>query len=385
MKKPILLAILLLVLVQITTLFLLQQRRSAPLVLPDCTTAQCWQEAVTGALKSHGVDGALSMLAAAYDRDPSFSDTCHDLTHYIGKEAYGMFVKKRDFRVTPKTAYCSYGFYHGFMETLVSRQGDMQLAREFCQYVDRQITKESPDAVYQCFHGIGHGTVNNHNEATWGNEQAMIDPALALCEQVAVSAEERSRCATGVYNGLAVFYNGGEYNLKVDPADPLRICRTQKEEYKDACYISLNVTVLAVTGGDFAAGAKFIEAIPEDTYAQHAIINLAAPVGSRNMNVDDHADILAICRSLQPRLRQACIQGYAYGFLEQGLPEQEYKQPIAFCGEADLTESERTACYDYIFSYLKQWYSAEKNQQICSSVPAAVQELCRKRSTGDRS
>ncbi len=359
-------------------------RQVEPLVQPVCDSDVCWQTAIKKILHSHGVDGALTVLATAYDNNPAFSGTCHDLTHFIGKEAYNLFIRNKDFSVSPKTAYCSYGFYHGFMETLVSRKGDMQLARKFCDYVDQQITKVSPDAVFQCFHGIGHGTVNNHDPATWGNEQAMIDPALALCEQVSVTAEERSRCATGVYNGIALFYNNREYNLKFDERDPLRICRTQKAEYQDACYISLNISVLAITAGDITRAAKFIEPIPDDVVAQHAMINLAAPVGSSHMNATDHRETIAKCRGVQPRLREACIQGYAYGFLEQGQPEQEYKKPVEFCTTAPLTPNERQACYDYIFSYLQQWYSAEKNIQICAEVPQSVQDLCRKRSTGDR-
>lgn len=383
MKKIIVLVLLLAIALELTALVRL--RRVEPLVQPDCKSDQCWQDAIKRILHSHGVDGALTVVANAYDANSAFSSTCHDLTHYIGKEAYNLFIRSKDFFVSPKTAYCSYGFYHGFMETLVSRKGDMQMARRFCDYVDTQIKKVSPDAVYQCFHGIGHGTVNNHDPSTWGNAQAMIDPALALCEQASTTAEERSRCATGVYNGIALFYNNNEYNLTYDARDPLRICRTQKPEYQDACYISLNITVLALAAGDISKAVTYIEHIPDDVMAQHAMINIAAPVGSTNINASDHTESIAKCRGVQPRLREACIQGYAYGFLEQGLPEQEYKKPIDFCTNAPLTSSERLACYDYIFSYLRQWYSVEKNVRICAEVPLSVQELCRKRSTGDRS
>jgi hypothetical protein len=336
----------------------------------------CWQQIVESSIKQGDIAGAFDSLTRLYDAAPAMGETCHSLTHEIGRAAYRLFARDVEFDITPQTAYCSYGFYHGFMEELVIAQPDMRVARDFCSYVDARLSSITPDVTLQCYHGIGHGTVNNHDPRTWGNAQALIDPALLLCEQVASTDDELSRCATGVFNGLSIFYSTGEYNLTFDTSDPVAICRAQKKQYQDPCYISMNMLLLQLANYDLRRAIGYIDAIPEDSIAQHTVINLASPVGTRNMDAADHMPIVQTCRSLQPRLHLACIQGYAFGFMEQGKPEQEYIKPIAFCQSKYLDIEEQNACFEYIFSYLPQWYGAEKVQKICSMLDGDVQRKC---------
>jgi hypothetical protein len=292
---------------------------------------------------------------------------CHDLTHVIGASAYQEFARGRKVAASAKMAYCSYGFYHGFMEALVSAQRDTSDARKFCAEVDRQLALITPDATLQCFHGIGHGTVNNHNPATWGDEGAMIDPALALCEKAAGNTEELSRCATGVFNGIATFYLAGQYNLTPNSTDPLWICRTYNDTYKDACYISMNIVLLSLTNGDLGQAAAFLAPIPDEAMAAHAVINLAAILAQEG-DARDSAEVFQTCRSLAARLRIPCVQGYAYGFLEHGKPGVEYEIPLALCGATALTVQEQEGCFTYIFGYLKQWYGRDKVAAICAGI-----------------
>jgi hypothetical protein len=336
----------------------------------------CWIDTVTARIKKGDIEDAFTSLALLYDANPSMGETCHSLTHEIGQRAYTLFARNHDFQVSPKTAYCSYGFYHGFMEALVMDKGDMALARKFCSHVDAQLASITPDATLQCYHGIGHGTVNNHDPRTWGVEQAMIDPALALCEKVSEGQDQRSRCATGVFNGISIFYSTGEYKLVLKKDDPLWICREQKTEYQDACYISMNLLLLQLTDWDLARAARFIEVIPDTAMAQHTMINLASPIGSRNINESDHAAAIATCRLMQPRLHLACIQGYAFGFLEHGIPEQEYVKSLEFCKSKQIDNKEQNACFEYIFSYLNQWYSHEKAVRICDEIASDRKALC---------
>lgn len=333
-------------------------------------------------LRKRGMAASFDELVRRYNEDPSFGLTCHSLTHTLGRSAYDMFAAGEKVEVTAQTAYCSYGFYHGFMEQLADKNGDMQLAAQFCRYVDSEIAKEAPDASLQCYHGIGHGTVNNHDPKTWGNEQAMIAPALELCNKAATNESELSRCATGVFNGIATFYQNHEYKLKPRMNDPLWICRLYEPLFEDACYMSLNMTLLDVSNSDLGRAARFVEAIGNDTFAAHAMINLAALVGTKDMNKTDHAPAIQVCRSVQGRVHIPCIQGYAYGFLEHGPPGQEYIKPIAFCGSNELTAEEQTGCFEYIFTYFKQWYSQEKAQAICQSLSGPeLREMCLKLSS----
>ncbi len=341
----------------------------------------CWEGVVMDSIKSGDIAGAFQSVASMYAASPDMGETCHSLTHEIGRAAYRLFSRDVAFHITPQTAYCSYGFYHGFMEELVLAKGDMKLARDFCSYVDRELSKQSPDVTLQCYHGIGHGTVNNHDPRTWGDPQKLIDPAIVLCEEVATDESEANRCATGVYNGLSIFYSNGEYKLVLDPKDPIGICRSQKEIYQDACYVSFNTLLLGVTGYDLAKAASFLTEIPSDTVAQHAMINLASPVGTKHMGEIDHSATIAVCRSLPARLHLACIQGYAFGFLEHGEPTQEYIKPLQFCKSNQIDINEQKACFEYILGYLPRWYGNEKVLQICQGLDRPWRQYCEKQTT----
>ncbi|MBI3577170.1 hypothetical protein HY086_03990 [Candidatus Gottesmanbacteria bacterium] len=360
-------------------LLLLQRSRQ---ILPLCQQKlgsekeTCFIRAVQTTLRQKGVAGAFQKLDTLYRADPSFSVVCHSLTHEIGAYAYEQFVRDQKFSVSRDFAACSYGFYHGFMERLAGQPDVAEKARTFCDEVDRQMRNITPDATLQCYHGIGHGFVNNHDPATWGDETKLIGPALALCERVSTTQSEKSRCATGVFNGIATFYNEKLYNLAVNSKDPLWICGKEKKEYQDPCYISLNITLLELTNGDIVKAAKFFEPIADDVMAVHAMINLAAPVGTKNINSRDHQESVAACRSVAPRLRLACIQGYAFGMLEHGIPGREYEKPLAFCGSTQLTSAEGDACYQYIIGYLPQWYPKEKVLNICADLPVGYRQRC---------
>ena len=116
----------------------------------------CWDKAIANVLKKKGLELAFSQFSQLYDQEPLFQKNCHDFTHRLGRGAYELFSEGKFFRVSPKTQYCSFGFYHGFMETLVAKSQDFKKAREFCAYVDQQLREESPNASGACFHGIGH-------------------------------------------------------------------------------------------------------------------------------------------------------------------------------------------------------------------------------------
>lgn len=362
-----------LVLVGIAALILHKGRS----VKDPCVTDQslsCWQKSVTDTFKKKGLSAAFDLVDYYYQRQPEFAANCHNFGHLLGTLTYDVFSKGEKFDISPKTAFCSYGFYHGFMEVLVAKQGDVLEAREFCRQVDRKLKAITPDASLQCFHGIGHGWVNAHDRPdTWGNAQAMVEPALSLCREVAGSEVELSRCATGVFNGISVFAQSNEYGLKADYVNPLGLCDLQTEPiFADACYLSFNITLLQVASGDLVKAASFLKTISDPVMAEHAMINLAA------LDTFNEGSI-ARCHKAEDRLQVACVQGYAFGFLEKGQPGVEYQKALAVCEREELTAAEKTGCYDYIFSYLPQWYPEEKAVAICQSYSGDLAQYCLQR------
>ncbi len=344
-------------------------------VCKDKKDQRCYVDLVMNVFRKNGLDKALTLVTKIYAQDQSFSSSCHDLGHLLGSETYKLFKDGKPFKITPEAAFCSYGFYHGFMEVLAS-EGDVARARDFCKYVDAQVSKETPDASLQCYHGIGHGWVNIHGQTNLiGDDLGVAKKGLALCEKVAGNDSELSRCATGVFNGIAIFYGTGEYGLKVKTSDPLWLCRHVDKKFQDPCYISMNTVLHSLSGGSLSVAANFLTEIKDIKVAQHAMINLAIPFSLENIAMGSNEKNINSCKSLPTRLRIPCLQGLAFAFLEHGQPGQEYVKSIGFCKSSSLDENETKECLSYIYSYLAQWYPVDKANSICG-LEGAYKDLC---------
>ncbi len=335
----------------------------------------CYVGLIMDTFSTKGLDKALDLVNIIYSQDSSFSTTCHDVGHLLGSETYKLFRDGKPFKISPKAAFCSYGFYHGFMEQLAS-EGDVKKAGDFCKYVDEQISKETPDASLQCYHGIGHGWVNIHGDTTLiGDDLGIVKKGLALCEKVSNNDSELSRCATGVFNGIAIFYGTNEYGLKIKSRDPLWLCKRVDKKYQDPCFISMNTVLYSVSGGDLRVAAKFLNQIKDDQIARHAMINLAIPFSVPNIESGDNSVNIVACNSLSSRLKTSCFQGLAFAFLEHGEPGHEYIKSIAFCNNPSIGDMERNGCLSYIYGYLAQWYPKDKSYSICQS-QGDYKDLC---------
>ena len=104
---------------------------------------QCWQDALGQALDQRGIDAVFQVFSNLYDADADFRQNCHGLTHAIGQQAYKKFKNNEYIGASPKTSYCGYGFYHGFMESLVHNGANFADAREFCVLVNKHLAQRS--------------------------------------------------------------------------------------------------------------------------------------------------------------------------------------------------------------------------------------------------
>ncbi len=340
----------------------------------DSGTAKlsCYEDILDSTLKNQGLKEAFEALANFYKNDPNFVSYCHDFTHKLGEKAYLLFSEKKNFSLSEKSSYCGYGFYHGFMETLLLETGDMDQARRFCDYADSKLGKTTADAGGACYHGIGHGAVDGSDKKTWGNPQAMIKTGLKLCEMVSNDENPKPRyghlyrCVSGVFNSLEIIITSNQYKLSVNRKDPFWICRSQPDRYREACFTQFVVAAMHISNNDFVAVAKNIDTIKEDTFAIPAL--QAMVVEFVNLGKTDYQQTLDFCRGLPNRFQIPCVTAFAEGFLKYGQPEKEYVEAIKFCNSNLLKEFEKSSCFERVLSILRIWYTAPKSQAICWEV-----------------
>lgn len=341
-------------------------------------STQCLEYRIDSALNDRGLDAAFDVFAEGYVKDAEFASNCHGLTHKLGEAAYVIFSEKHEIPLTSKTSYCGFGFYHGFLEAMIAKTGSVDGAKEFCAYAERALSSQNSDAKGACFHGIGHGVIDGSDPRTWGNVEAFITPGLKICAQVADSDYFIDRCASGVFNSLAILYLDPKYRLALNKDDPFWICRQQDPHYfKKPCYEEMNTLVLGLGQDDIVRGARFVEQISDDTYAHLAMVSLAAYAAFSIQDKDTtFSKSIDRCRQIQKHLQTSCIVGFSVGLVEHGAPSEEGKTALQLCGSDKLRHDEQDACFGRVIPYLILLYPKEKMAGLCIKVPATYQALC---------
>lgn len=339
----------------------------------------CWDKNIEDILKRFGIAAALEASARLYDRGPEYGQSCHDLMHKIGLHAYELFARGKEIGLNEKTAYCSYGFYHGFMEVLVKRSGSPAKAQDFCAYVGTELGDILPDAKYACFHGIGHGWTEIHDPRYWGDEEAAAASSIKLCEEVADPGdpEQIFRCATGVFDSIALAYYNGLGGFQVRKDDPLWLCEAQPEKYKRPCYMDMMPAVVWMGEYDLTKSAQIVDKFAEKTYAPTAMITLADDmVRYINAQGGHPGEYISVCRKQRNDLVAPCIEGLSGGALQFGIPDREYESGLAFCQDNQLSDSERKVCYAKVIRFSKGRYPKLHLDRICQQIPDEFRDEC---------
>jgi len=337
----------------------------------------CWRNALEEVIKKEGLESGFSLFTKFFETEPVFAQNCHDFTHQLGEAAHEEFSETGSFPVTQQVSYCSYGFFHGFIEAMMQENGNLVEAKEMCRYVDRELSGETA-TLGACYHGIGHGVTDGANPSAWGDVFKMINPGLELCEEVGDNQYDTKICGTGVFNSLAIMYPNPKYKLDLDRQDPLWICRQQTKSYfKHACYDDFKSLLMGLTGNDFTKAANFIEQVDEDDYAKDAMDNLATYYVYYLLKDPSYEKAINECHGLQERLRVSCISGLGAGFMTAGIPDKEYIRALELCGSSLITEPERDGCYSRVIRLIALRYSQEKYNAICQTIDDKYQNLCR--------
>ncbi len=376
-KSKVILAIIVVFIIFEAIFLFTNQAKSSPTTKLACQSLkssqklQCWENLMDQTLQKQGLDQAFVLMDNLFQTESNFVLDCHGFAHLLGEKAYSIFSSKKDFTIPSKTSYCGYGFYHGFMEKLLHSYGTLDQARAFCKYVGEKLKDTNSDAESACYHGIGHGAVEDVTDPKlFGNPQAIIQPSLDLCKKVSANSDQLFRCDTGVFNALEIVTTQGKYNLSYKDG-PLAICKDQPDEYKRACYTQMVVAVMNVTGNDFEKAAQILNTIPEEAIATESLSGLVVELV--RLGKVDFQTTINYCRSLPNRFHLPCITGFGEGFLKYGPPQTEYIKAVDFCSSTLLNEEEKQACFTRILSILRVWYAAEKSTQICSSVDQKYQ------------
>jgi hypothetical protein len=339
--------------------------------LTESAKLGCLRDEIKKISNEEGIIKALERLDSGFRSDEVFSRNCHALAHVIGEEAYIQFTNGQEFNVNEKVTYCGYGFYHGFMERLFLMENDFTKARFFCEYLEsKTLGGRGGGGALACFHGVGHGFVDGAEKKAWGDEEALITPALILCDKIAITEQEQYRCYSGAFNSLSIAYSAQQYGLKLDEKDPLWFCREQKEErYKLGCYTDMMVALMTLTNDDLLEASKYIYDM-DPKYVDRTMYTLSSLSVRQRLNTSNFDDVIDICHKMPTEsLLTQCLKGFAGGLMEFGEPTEEYIKANIYCSSKKLKEGEKMECFESVIDYASFAYIKERLKKACEGIP----------------
>lgn len=339
----------------------------------DCS-GECFDKIIKKTVKKDGIDAAYALFNKSYESG-NLPRSCHWTAHKIGEAAYELFAEGVDFPISYATSYCGYGFYHGFLESLLRVKPDTKYALSFCKKVEEKLGQQGR---WNCYHGIGHGfTEDPPPPETIGNPDAILAPGIKICEKLfGGSFQNLNLCLTGVYTVVAGFADEKRYGLTLDEKDPFAFCRTQPYRYQKACYGEFAPKLDRILNWDLTLLPDYIESIKDDKLVRLVVWVVPSVMMGKDVIKDDHISYIEGCRSFSGRLKDICLAGTVFGLLTQGEPEKQYTKVINFCANVRLEKEERFLCYQESFRQMRQLYPKDKIQEICNLVPEEEKFHC---------
>ncbi len=337
----------------------------------------CWEDLIEKTLNENGLSETFKVVDYLYANEPIFSADCHGFTHQLGVKAYQIFSQNNSIEIPASASYCGFGFYHAFMEALLKSTGNAKDAREFCYNAGKQ-SEKSELARLSCFHGIGHGLLEDiPNPVLEGDALAIIQKPLSICQEISEAELEIDRCASGVFNVLALYYQNPNSGLKMVDSNPFHICQTLDQSYfRGPCLDQMNTFVLhTLAKGNLMRAAEYTNVLKNNDDANAAIHGLAGAYGQANVGKINYDEVAYDCNKLEARVQITCVEAFVKGLVEGGRPEKEYLEGIKFCNSRLLRDEEKMNCFNVLV-----WNIGEINlpQQLamCRDLEKKYQKNC---------
>lgn len=301
----------------------------------------CWQSKIMTAVKKGGLSRAYEVFDSLYANEPAFRESCHDITHVLGSETYAIFSNDHKATDRPENSYCGYGFYHGFIESMLFTEGmSYTTARQYCE----ALRGESDDSIAgPCFHGIGHAVFDSLDSSVWGHADKMAARAVATCEKILTNEPDRIQCTDGVFNALGNAISSSDYSLSNANTDIIPLCKAQKRQYQPGCIIQAGISYIRYKNMGREEALRFVQDLGP-TLAPSGILTYIDNEVLRSISNFDAAAFKDTCASLKTEYQQSCISGVISALRNLGQPETEYVTMFRFC-DLFAPGTARSGCY----------------------------------------
>jgi hypothetical protein len=317
----------------------------------------------------------MDLLVELYEKYPEVEKNCHDLAHVIGNQAYLFYESDIDVKISKKSSYCSYGFYHGFMETLIAKSNNPKLAKDFCDKIQKEMNIDT-----DCYHGMGHGVTLTHEIIEEEDIHPIVERGINSCIKSGLDGTRREQCYDGVFSALFAYYEDPGNKLVFDVNDPYIFCESIKEGER-ACFMYMSNILFLRTGADFHKTVNAIFSFNKkgEMNSELAAVGVGAAaymMGAVKAADEDQTFQREACKSLPSDLIVRCFERVLSGMLTRIKPGTEITRLTGFCDYNNFTEFEKENCYSFAAARLKNLYGSDNSSQICSKFPEEFKDNC---------
>ena len=346
----------------------------------------CLQRGIFKITEEDGVVDATTAIASFLNDHQEYNAQCHDMAHIVGDAAYKRYQAGQDVPIVGNMSMCGFGFYHGFMENLLTYTGQPEKAKEFCEFVLESSDVVNTEQGYSsCFHGIGHGVFEGHVPSEFVDTDQVVRSGLDFCDNLSDQQHYQYMCATGIFNGLQLSFSDPIYNFTPEEEeDPLSICRNlENPDYKRACYADIALVAFRNQPYDVTEDLGLaVQTIfdQEQSYIDQQIRvdivgYLASGMGRILLNEEKELNkIIPLCRQLNPVFHQTCILSFVDGLQQVSEPGKEHIYGFDFCTSGLLSTDEKKQCLSRVFGYLSASLTREELSTTCSELEISYGE-----------
>lgn len=277
----------------------------------------------------HGVRAAFTKLEAAYGSDPSVRADCHLLAHDIGRTEADM-VQNVDTAYAQGNNFCWSGYYHGVMESIVSRIGSNKLSQEIPS-ICAQIESEKPYSfyAYNCVHGLGHGVMDV--------TKSDLFASLKMCDLLKTDWDQES-CYGGVFMENEMDEVApGHHTVYLETSDPMYPCDAVDDRYKQQCYLMQTSHALRIASENFA-------------------------------------QVFQECSQVDAAFVDTCYQ--SLGRDASGNSSSTIEPTIANCMLGATLDAQQNCIIGAVKDFISYYHSDKQANQLCGALDPALQSVC---------
>lgn len=337
---------------------------------------QCFDQTLEQHLKEGGIEAAFEYFVSIYAKDSDVPEVCHGWAHRLGEVEFELYKEGKEVSLRKEAAFCSYGYFHGFINAMVKETQSLESARAFCEQAIQKNDPMMGDMGSHCIHGIGHSiaTLALQDQMKWGDLQPLVEKGVSACDELYATSSRG--CIDGMLHEIYLSMVRGDYGLSTHEykksGDIFYYCREFQGALAESCYYESITLWPHFIGSDKKEVVQRLFAQFSDLFSTspRLLHTLARSFIEADMLSGSFKESVEACALVPEELWAHCLEGIALGFLTHGDPLKVDGGGLAFC--TDYYEKEaRSLCLQKMLEGVERSSGQSALQSACTQLARA--------------